>query len=259
MRQTGLPLSFARARGAYLYDAAGRELIDYHAAFGPVVLGHCHEAVDRAVAATLGQIDLVGVGTHELEVRLAQEIVRHVPSAEQALLCVTGTEATSHAVRLARAVTGRRKVLKFQGCFHGGGDSLLLNVITPAERLGMADPGSAGILPEVLAETLVADFNDLEGVARLLAGHRGQVAAVILEPVPHNIGCLLPRPGFLEGLRALTREHGALLIFDEVITGFRHGLGGYQGHCGVTPDLTALGKAMANGYPVAAFCRAGAT
>jgi glutamate-1-semialdehyde 2,1-aminomutase len=184
--------------------------------------------VGAAVAADADQLDLVGVGTTELEIALTHKIVEHVPSAERVLLCVTGTEATFHAVRLARAVTRRRKIVKFQGCFHGANDYLLANVISPREKLGRHDPRSAGMLPEVLRETLVAEFNDLDAVTSLFEAYRGDIAAVIVEPIPHNIGAILPQPGFLEGVRSLTREHGVILIFDEVITGFRHGLGGYQ-------------------------------
>jgi glutamate-1-semialdehyde 2,1-aminomutase len=170
--------------------------------------------VGAAVAADADQLDLVGVGTTELEIALTHKIVEHVPSAERVLLCVTGTR--------------RRKIVKFQGCFHGANDYLLANVISPREKLGRHDPRSAGMLPEVLRETLVAEFNDLDAVTSLFEAYRGDIAAVIVEPIPHNIGAILPQPGFLEGVRSLTREHGVILIFDEVITGFRHGLGGYQ-------------------------------
>jgi glutamate-1-semialdehyde 2,1-aminomutase len=185
---------------------------------------------------------------------LARKICQHVPSAGKVLLCTSGSQATFHAIRVARAFTGRKKIIKFQGCYHGIEDSLLRNVASPRDKVGQLDPGSAGIVPEVLAHTLVCDFNDLDGVEQALAAHAGDVAAIILEPIAHNVGCILPRPGFLQGLRELAAAHDAVLIFDEVITGFRHHLGGYQAICGVTPDLTALGKAMANGFPIAAVC-----
>ncbi len=245
---------WSRAAGSRVYDVQGREYIDYHAAFGPAILGHCHAGVNRCVRETLDEIDLLGVGTTEREIRLAEKIVQHVPSAEMALLCNTGSEATHHAVRLSRAVTGRRKFIKFQGCYHGWHDYLCMNVITPRDKIGAHDPGSAGMLREAVENTIVLPFNDLDAVAQALERNRGQVAGLILEPIPHNIGCVLPRPGYLEGLREMTRQHGVILTFDEVITGFRHTIGGYQKVSGVTPDLTTLGKSIANGYPIAAIC-----
>jgi glutamate-1-semialdehyde-2,1-aminomutase len=166
---------------------------------------------------------------------------------------MSGSEATHHAVRLARAVTGRRYLVKFQGCFHGWHDSVARNVISPAERAYGLDPLSSGILPDALESTLVADFNDLSSVEELFLRHPEQIAAVILEPIPHNVGAILPTPEFLAGLRQLTEREGTLLIFDEVITGFRHAIGGYQAIANITPDLTTLGKGIANGYPVAAL------
>ena len=174
-----------------------------------------------------------------------------MPSLEKVLLTSTGSEATFHALRVARAATGRRHVIKFQGCYHGWHDSVAMNVISPAERVGQKDPLSQGILPEVIDATIVCRFNDADEVERALAEY--DVAAIILEPIPHNIGAVLPQPGFLERLRELATKHGTVLVFDEVITGFRHGLGGYQAIAGVTPDLTTLGKAMANGWPVSAL------
>ncbi|HZO99138.1 MAG TPA: glutamate-1-semialdehyde 2,1-aminomutase [Terriglobales bacterium] len=253
-RSTQPPLIFTRAQGAYLYDADGNRYIDYHAAFGPTILGHCHPAVQQAVIEAMARIDLVGIGTTELELDLAAKIAEHVPSAEMVQLCNTGTEATYNAVRLARAVTGRKKLLKFQGCFHGSHDYLCMNIISPAERLGKIDPGSAGMLPESLAHTLVAEFNNLAEVESVLEREGENIAAIILEPIAHNIGCVVARQDFLEGLRRIADARGIILIFDEVITGFRHDLGGYQALCGVTPDLTTLGKSMANGFPCAALC-----
>ncbi len=247
-------LAFVRAEGAYLFDADGRHYIDYHAAFGPLILGHCNPEVNRRVAETLERIDLVGVGPGELEVELARKIVEHVPSAEMVLFCNSGSEATYSAIRLARAATCRRRIVKFQGCYHGWHDAVAMNVISPPDRIGRKDPLSAGMTPEVVEDTIVLPFNDAEELARAFDASGEEIAAVIVEPVPHNIGCVLPDPEFLRALRGLTREHGALLIFDEVITGFRHGLGGYQRVCGVAPDLTTLGKAIANGYPLAALC-----
>ncbi|MGI9110713.1 MAG: aspartate aminotransferase family protein [Gaiellaceae bacterium] len=234
--------------GSTFTDSEGRTYTDYHAAFGPPLLGHNDPDVDGAVA---NASSLMGVGVTRVEIELAERLVDAVPSLEKVLLTATGSEATFHALRLARTVTGRRHVLKFQGCYHGWHDAVALNVISPADRVGGKDPLSQGILPDVLDATIVCRFNDADEVERALSEH--DVAAIILEPIPHNIGCVLPKPGFLERLRELASKHGTILIFDEVITGFRHGLGGYQAIAGVTPDLTTLGKAMANGWPVSAL------
>ena len=244
-------LVIASTSGATFTDGEGRTYTDYHAAFGPPLLGHNDPDVDAAVAAAARSVDLMGVGVTAIEVELAERLVDAVPSLEQVLLTATGSEATFHALRLARTVTGRRHVIKFQGCYHGWHDAVAMNVISAAEKVGRKDPLSAGILPEVLDATIVLPFNDAEAVERALSEH--DVAAIILEPIPHNIGAVLPLPGYLERLRELATRHGTVLVFDEVITGFRHGLGGYQAAAGVTPDLTALGKAMANGWPVSAL------
>jgi glutamate-1-semialdehyde 2,1-aminomutase len=245
-------LAFRSAHGAVITDAGGKEYIDYQAAFGPIVLGHNHPAVNARVVETIARIDLIGAGNTDLEIELAGKICRYVPSAGKVLFCNSGSEATYSAIRLARAATGRKRIIKFQGCYHGWHDAVLMNVISAPDRLGGRDPISAGSLPEVLENTVVCTFNDLDDVERALKTHRGEIAAIILEPIPHNIGCVMPKPGFLEGLRELTRVHGSILIFDEVITGFRHALGGYQSVAGVVPDLTTMGKSMANGYPIAA-------
>ncbi len=241
------------ARGAIFADADGNEYIDYQMAFGPPLLGHNHPEVNRRVARALEGALLPGAGTTELEIEVARKIQQHVPSAEKVLLCYTGSEATYHAIRVSRAATGRPKIIKFQGCYHGFHDYVLRNITSPPDKVGKLDPASAGILPEVLEQTLVCTFNDLDDVERTLQANRGEVAAIILEPIPHNIGCVLPTPGFLEGLRQVSTAQGCVLIFDEVITGFRHHLGGYQAICGVTPDLTTMGKAIANGFPMAAL------
>ena len=239
--------------GKTFTDADGHVYTDYHAAFGPPLLGHNDPDVDRAVTDTIRSLDLMGVGVTPVEIALAEKLVEHVPSIEKVLLTVTGSEATFHALRVARTATGRRDVIKFQGCYHGWHDSVAMNVISPVDRVGQKDPLSQGILPEVLDATIVLPFNDTDAVARAFETRPGQIAAVILEPIPHNIGAVLPKPGFLERLREICTANGAVLIFDEVITGFRHGLGGYQAIAGVTPDLTTLGKAMANGYPISAL------
>jgi len=244
-------LVIAATSGSTFTDGTGRVYTDYHAAFGPPLLGHNDADVDAAVAATGRTVDLMGIGVSQVEVEVAEKLVHHVPSLEKVLLTSTGSEATFHALRVSRAATGRRHVVKFQGCYHGWHDSVAMNVISPAERVGQKDPLSQGILPEVLDATIVCRFNDADQVEQALGQY--DVAAIILELIPHNIGAVLPQPGFLERLRELATKHGTVLVFDEVITGFRHGLGGYQAIAGVTPDLTTLGKAMANGWPVSAL------
>ena len=239
--------------GATFTDADGNVYVDYHAAFGPSLLGHADPEVDEAAARVAQRVDLMGVGVTPGEIELAERLVEVVPSFERVLLTSSGSEATFHALRLARAATGRRLVVKFQGCYHGWHDSVAMNVISPADRVGRKDPLSAGMLQEVVDATLVLPFNDLEAVSGAFDEHPDDIAAVILEPIPHNVGAVLPAPGFLEGIRTLCDRNGAVLVFDEVISGFRHALGGYQEVSGVVPDLTTVGKAMANGYPIGAL------
>jgi glutamate-1-semialdehyde 2,1-aminomutase len=246
-------LVITATNGKTFTDGDGRVYTDYHAAFGPPLLGHNDPEVDRAVTDTIRSLDLMGVGVTPVEIALAEKLVERVPSIEKVLLTVTGSEATFHALRVARTATGRHEVIKFQGCYHGWHDSVAMNVISPPDRVGQKDPLSQGILPEVLDATIVLPFNDVDAATRAFETRPGKIAAMILEPIPHNIGAVLPKPGFLEHLRELCTANGAVLIFDEVITGFRHGLGGYQAIAGVTPDLTTLGKAMANGYPISAL------
>lgn len=247
-------LTFTRAEGAYIYDADGKQYIDYHAAFGPAVLGHCHPEVNRRATEAMNHIDLIGVGSGALEAELASKVQEHVPSAEKVMFCNSGSEATYSALRVARAATGRRKLVKFQGCYHGWHDAVLMNVITPAGKMGQKDLLSAGMVPEVVDDTLVLRFNDVEQLTQVVEEQANDIAAIILEPIPHNIGAVLPHDDFLLALRKLTSDHGIVLIFDEVVTGFRHTLGGYQAVAGVTPDLTTFAKAMANGFPMAALC-----
>ncbi len=246
-------LVITATHGSTFTDGEGKTYTDYHGAFGPPILGHNDPDVDRAVAEVGSRLDNMGVGVSPIEAQLAEKIVSLVPSIEKVLMTMTGSEATFHALRVARTATGRRYVIKFQGCYHGWHDAVAMNVISPADKLGKKDPLSGGILPEVLEATLVLPFNDAEAVERALDEHSGDVAAMIVEPIAHNIGAVLPKPGFLEKLRQLCTKHGTVLIFDEVVTGFRHGLGGYQKVVGVTPDLTTLGKAMANGWPISAL------
>jgi glutamate-1-semialdehyde 2,1-aminomutase len=252
-RRLPWPLAIRSAHGAYITDVEGRDFLDYHAAFGPIILGHNHPSVNAAVQAVMAQLDIIGAGVTEPEIELAETISRYVPSAERVLLTNSGSEATYAALRLARAVTGRQTIVKFQGAYHGWHDAVLMNVISPPERIGQRDLISLGMSPGVTDHTLVLPFNDLEAVAELFQSQGEGIAAVIVEIIPHNIGCVLPRPDFLMALRDLSSRFGALLIFDEVITGFRHDLGGYQRLAGVTPDLSTFAKAMANGYPIAAL------
>jgi glutamate-1-semialdehyde 2,1-aminomutase len=254
LRSVGIPLTFARAKGSRIWDADGNEYIDYHAAFAAVILGHCHSKVNARVFETLQNLDLIGVGTTELEAKLADKICQHVPSAEKVLFCNAGSEATYSAVRLARAVTGRTELIKFQGCYHGWHDYLLMNVISEGSKISGKDPLSAGMLKEAIDQTHIVSFNRLDEVEQKVRERDGKIAAIILEPIPHNIGCVIPRQEFLHGLREIADRHGIVLIFDEIISGFRHSIGGYQKICGVIPDLTTLGKSIANGYPLSAIC-----
>lgn len=246
----GEPFFVRRAKGCRLWDVEGRELIDYVGTWGPAILGHAPEVVLEAVRETAAQGLSFGV-PHPLEVELAELICRWVPSVEKVRLTSSGTEATMSALRLARGATGRDRIIKFAGCYHGHGDSLL--VAAGSGALTHGRPDSAGV-PEALAQlTTVLPFNDLGVLETLLADQGDQYAAVILEPVPANAGLYLPEPGYLQRLRELTRVHGIILIFDEVMTGFRVARGGYQELCGVTPDLSCFGKVIGGGMPVGAF------
>ncbi|HEV7941502.1 MAG TPA: aspartate aminotransferase family protein [Solirubrobacteraceae bacterium] len=238
-RNTASKLCVRSAKGAYFEDIDGRRYTDYHAAYGPIVLGHSHPAVIERVTQAIRETVLFGLGVTEAELQLARKIVHHVPSVEQVLICNSGSEATYHALRAARAATGRQKTIRFASLYHGYHDAVL------------AGPGG---LATAQVETVICRYNDLDSVQEAIARHPEQVAALIVEPVVHNApgGSILPRPGFLEGLRSLCDREGIALIFDEVITGFRHGLGGYQAICGVRPDLTTMGKAIANGFSLAA-------
>jgi glutamate-1-semialdehyde 2,1-aminomutase len=253
-RKVDRPLVFTAARGADVVDADGRTYVDYNCAFGATLLGHCQPAIAKAVFDTMnGGIDLIGLSATSLEGELAARIVASVPSAEQAMFVNSGSEATFHALRLARAVTGRQQIVKFQGSYHGWHDYVAMNVATPRDAIGSKHLLSAGVLPAASNATTVARFNDVEALDQLLRRSGHDIAAIIIEPIQHNIGSVVATATFLQALRQKTREHGVVLIFDEVVTGFRHGLGGYQEICGITPDLTTLGKAMANGMPIAAL------
>jgi glutamate-1-semialdehyde 2,1-aminomutase len=243
-------ICFRRGVGPHLWDLDGRRYVDYHAAYGAIFLGHAHPAVNERVTAAIRDGVLFGVGVTERETELARVIVRHVPCAEQVLVCNSGSEATYHAVRLARAITARETIVKFQGGYNGFHDYVLRNALSAPEGVGRRDPHSAGMLAAAVDATRVCRYNDLADVEAALTGDC--VAAVIIEPIGHNSPGILPQPGFLEGLRALCDREGTVLIFDEVITGFRHHIGGFQAICGVTPDLATMGKAIANGFPIAA-------
>ena len=246
----GDPIFFKKAFGSRIWDVDDNELIDYVCSWGPMILGHAHPAVIDAAVETAKSGTSFGAPT-ELEVEMARRVVDAVPSIEVVRFVSSGTEATMSALRLARAKTGRNKILKFNGGYHGHEDALLVEAGSGLANQGIAS--SAGVHPDYAAATLVADFNDVESVRVLLEANKGEVAAVIVEPIGGNMGVVPPMPGFLEGLRALTTEHGSLLIFDEVITGFRVALGGAQSLYGVTPDITCLGKIVGGGFPVGAY------
>jgi glutamate-1-semialdehyde 2,1-aminomutase len=239
----GTPYFVARASGAYVFDVEGRKYIDYVQSWGASILGHAHPKVVEAIRAAAGDGTTFGAPT-EREVLLAEAIVERVPSVEQVRLVSSGTEAGMSAIRLARGATGRNRIIKFAGCYHGHSDSLLAGGGSGVATLGL--PDSAGVPESAVAQTVVAPYNVVPEVG-------DDVAAVVVEPVAANMGLVPPAPGFLEGLRAACDRAGALLIFDEVITGFRVGSGGAQVRYGVTPDLTMLGKVVGGGLPLAAF------
>ena len=244
------PRFIVRGRGSQVIDADGNHLLDYIGAWGPLILGHAHPDVERAVHQALERGTAYGLPT-EGEVRLAQLITEVMPSIEKVRLVNSGTEAAMSAIRLARGFTGRSLVVKFIGCYHGHVDSLLVKAGSGLATFAL--PDSAGV-PAAFAElTLALPYNDVEAVEQAFAAHAGEIAAVIVEPVAANMGCVLPAKGFLQALRELTRTDGALLIFDEVITGFRLGLGGAQELFGIRPDLTILGKVIGGGLPVGAY------
>jgi glutamate-1-semialdehyde 2,1-aminomutase len=246
----GTPLFIERASGCRVFDADGRSFLDWVGSWGPLLLGHAHPAVVAAIREQAERGSSFGAPTR-LEVEMAEALTRLVPSLEMVRLVSSGTEATLSALRLARAATGRAKLVKFEGCYHGHADSFLIKAGSGAATLGV--PDSPGVPESVARDTLLAHFNDLDSVAACLDAHRGGVAAVIVEPVVGNMGVVAPRAGFLQGLRRLCDEHGALLIFDEVMTGFRVGSGGAQERYGVRPDLTTLGKVIGGGLPVGAY------
>lgn len=246
----GTPRFIAKAKDAYIWDVEGKQYIDYLGSWGPAIVGHAHpEVVEAVQQAALNGLSF-GAPT-EAEVKLAELICQRLPSIEQVRLVSSGTEATMSAIRLARGATGRNKIIKFEGCYHGHSDSLLVKA--GSGLLTFGNPSSAGVPEEFVSHTIVLEFNNIEAIQTAFKEHGQDIACVIVEPIAGNMNLVKPKAGFLEGLRELCTEHGALLIFDEVMTGFRAGPQGVQGVSGVTPDLTTLAKVIGGGMPVGAF------
>ena len=246
----GNPVFIDRANGAYLWDVDGNRYIDYVGSWGPMILGHAHPRVIERIRSVAEKGTSFGAPT-ALENELAQQVIDAVPSMEMVRFVNSGTEAVMSAIRLARAVTGRDKVVKFSGCYHGHVDELLVKAGSGASTLSL--PDSPGVPKATTGNTLLADFNHLPSVQALFEANPGEIAAILVEPVAGNMGCIPPEPGFLEGLRTLANKHQALLIFDEVMTGFRVTYGGAQSLYNVMPDITTLGKIVGGGLPVGAY------
>lgn len=246
----GTPVFFKKAKGAYLWDEDGKRYIDYVGSWGPAILGHADDEVIAAVSAAAVNGLSFGAPT-EAEIILAEKVKSILPSIDLVRMVSSGTEATMSAIRLARGYTGRNKLIKFEGCYHGHSDSLLVKAGSGLLTLG--EPTSPGVPADFAKHTLVATHNDLASVEALFREHGSDIACLIVEPVAGNMNLITPEPGFLEGLRKLCDDYGSVLIFDEVMCGFRVGLDGAQGRYGVTPDLTTLGKVIGGGMPVGAF------
>ena len=246
----GTPIFIRKAEGARLWDADGNAYIDYVGSWGPMILGHAHPPIIEAIQRAAERGTSYGAPC-AAEVELAERVVRLVPSCERVRFVSSGTEATMSALRVARGFTGRRKILKFDGCYHGHADGLLVAAGSGVATLGI--PGSPGVPEGTVADTLVAPFNDVKAVEAVFAEHGRDLAALIVEPVCGNMGCVAPREGYLETLREITKRAGTVLVFDEVMTGFRLSLGGAQKLYGITPDMTCLGKIVGGGLPAAAY------
>lgn len=246
----GNPPFIEKAKGAFIYDADGKAYIDYVGSWGPMITGHANGEVLAAIQAQAAKGLSFGAPT-ELEVLMAEKVCSLIPSIEQIRMVSSGTEATMSAIRLARGYTGRDKIVKFEGCYHGHADSLLVKAGSGA--LTMGEPTSPGVPKALAAETLTLTYNDLANVKQVFAELGEQIACIIVEPVAGNMNCIPPTAGFLQGLRDICDQYGSVLIFDEVMTGFRVALGGAQQHYGITPDLTTLGKVIGAGLPVGAF------
>jgi glutamate-1-semialdehyde 2,1-aminomutase len=246
----GDPVFIARAAGAYLYDTEGKRYIDYVGSWGPMIVGHAHPQVIKAVQESATQGLSFGAPT-PIETQLAKKICEFMPSIELVRMVNSGTEATMSAIRLARGYTKRDKIIKFTGCYHGHADSLLVKAGSGVLTLGL--PNSPGVPASLAEHTLTLTYNDIEQVKQIFSTLGSQIAGIIVEPVAGNMNCVLPVPGFLSGLRELCDEYGSVLIFDEVMTGFRIALGGAQTYYNVKPDLTTLGKVIGGGMPVGAF------
>src|SRR4051812_19189003 len=246
----GQPFFVNRAQGAHVWDVDGKELIDYVGTWGPAILGHAHPKIISAVKAAADAGTSFGI-PNPLEVTMAKLVCNAVPSVQKVRMCNSGTEACMSAIRLARGFTKRDKIIKFDGCYHGHADSLLVRAGSGALTFGQ--PDSLGVPASFTQHTVVAPYNDEEAVRAVFEANAGQVAGIIVEPVPGNAGLYLPKPGYLEFLRKATAENGALLIFDEVMTGFRLALGGAQQRFGIKPDLSCFGKVIGAGLPVGAF------
>lgn len=246
----GTPVFIDHAEGPCIFDSQGKRYIDYVGSWGPMILGHAHPDVIAAVKEASEKGLSFGAPT-EIETRMAEKICQLLPSIEQVRMVNSGTEATMSAIRLARGYTGRDKIVKFAGCYHGHSDALLVKAGSGALTLGV--PSSPGVPESVAQNTLTLDYNDSDAVNNVFAAMGPEIACIIVEPVAGNMNCIPPLPGFLETLREVCSEYGSLLIFDEVMTGFRVALDGAQGHYGVTPDLTTLGKVIGGGMPVGAF------
>lgn len=243
------PIFVKSGKGSYVYDVDGNQLIDFIGSWGPLILGHAHEQIQIAMSEAIRKGTTFGMPT-EIETEMAEKIINLVPSIEKVRMVSSGTEATMSALRLARGYTGKNKIIKFEGCYHGHADHLLIKAGSGALTFGQ--PSSPGVPKKIAEETLVAEFNNIESVKRLIETNN-DIAAVIVEPFAGNMGLILPKEGFLEQLREITKQNGIILIFDEVISGFRASLGGAQKLLNIMPDLTCLGKIIGGGLPVGAF------